>query len=345
MTQVAPNTVYIGLANIFKPLSVLSAENKVYEAGRLIFAVDDSGNIGQKVGTWDFENVDISAGTKFNDLSWIVSPEQAGSGRLNVFSVKNTDPSYNNTSGSVVITDSRLIGKVDYIVQCTQFGGGVFRPDQVTYNAIDGKVTISFDALQDDELIWITIPMGLSADPDYSALTAQIEQLQIMMAPFMPAGGQPGKAKLWWPASAGDIPEGWQECVGMRGMLPYGIDPADADFNKTAGQTIGDKNLTITSTDQLPRFRLFTVVNQSLSSTQLPSALGRAVSNVRSIILSYLKTSSGGPESYALCGSDANNVEPTLSPTSYMGKQAPDSLKNLPRGIAGRWIEFAGITS
>lgn len=166
------------------------------------------------------------------------------------FMITNTSPQYSYDAGtnSITIEDTRLLNKSQYPVSTTQFGGGDLKLQDITYKAISddddtkGAVVISGFALADGEHITITVPGSAgSDDPVYAALLADVAELKKMTAPFKPTGLGPNGGKVWWP-SDNDIPDGWQECVAMRGLVPVGQDTGQAEF-AAIGASAGAKSV------------------------------------------------------------------------------------------------------
>jgi len=171
------------------------------------------------------------------------------------FKVRTTSPSMaivENPAGvfNTVITDLRLIGKSDYIVNSTQLNNAAFRDADVIYDSVNGKVTIKNFVLLAGEFVNLYpdgIPQssGGSGGADLQALLDRIELLELMAAPFKPTptGANGGAVLFMRPLS--EIPTGWEEVVEMRGRMPLGLDPGDDDF-KTLGKAGGTKTRTLT---------------------------------------------------------------------------------------------------
>ena len=169
------------------------------------------------------------------------------------FKIRNTDPELSiseNPAGvfNTVITDLRLVGKTDYILNSTQLNNAAFRDADVIYDSLNGKVTIKNFVLLDDEFVNL-FPDGIpqssgGAGGDFQALLDRIELLELMAAPFKPTptGANGGAVLFMKPLS--EIPQGWEEVVEMRGRMPLGLDPADDDF-KTLGKPGGSKTQTL----------------------------------------------------------------------------------------------------
>jgi hypothetical protein len=270
-----------------------------------------------------------------------VTPAASASFKVRTTSTLNPKYEYDAESNNVIITDLRLIGKTDYPVRSTQTLGGDFRDDSLEYNPDDGKVIIKNFRL--DTIEHITIDVNTIGNDTYTDLMNDIAELKRQQAPFTPTPTGPNFGAVWFRGDLATLAgTGWQECVEMRGLIPMGKKTSDEDYNKTIGTTIGSKVFKIDSIDKLPKHRFFSVVNQDASGDSFPYEIGRMISNIRSMIKSWAKPGSG-KESYYLYGSTEDNIEPTLSPTNYLGKETPDDIKHIPECLIGHWIEYVGI--
>jgi len=253
-----------------------------------------------------------------------------------IFKVRNSDSSYVQSGSSAVITDIRLIGETDYPVRCTQYGGDI--PDsELTYDPVAGKVTIANMTLLNNHFIVIEA-VGAIPTSGFSNVLTDIALLKQIAAPFLLNGSDPGGGMVLWNRPANQIPAGYREVVDWRGRLPMGYKPGDPDFG-TVGNIGGSKTSSISSTNMLPKFRLFTAVNQFLTASGHPSP----PSAIRSFIRYFFKTDGGGPESYELIGSSADNQEPDISPTSSVGQDTPDEFDVLNPYRIVVFIEFVGV--
>jgi hypothetical protein len=220
----------------------LYALNKVYLRGQRVLVIDSSGRMGEKVGEWDWKTQPESAGTKYRDLPWFIDPTQAGSSKINSFAVRITDttanPKYEFIGGNTIITDNRLIGKTDYLVASTQLGGAEFRDDVLTYDGINGKVTIAGFELSAGEKVRIVIPQGISADPDYQALENRVDaiekQARWLFAPFTN-----GAIILPFGKPRNQIHAGWEPYLGNGTNLIEGRKLKALDTSVTAYDTVG----------------------------------------------------------------------------------------------------------
>lgn len=267
------------------------------------------------------------------------------------FAVRSTDASYvPNNDGSCTITDVRLIGKTDFAISSTQLNIADFEDGQVTYDPDNGKVTIANFQLDPGEKIRIYAD-GVVSDQLAAFMTtmqAKMTKYDQMLAVFTPTALGATRARVWWTGPISEIPVGWVVDTDQSGKIPIPQDTTDDDFKGNPGTPVGSKDLVIASTDNLPKFSLFTVVDDMLSTPGHPSSIGRGLSNALSMIRYFLKTAGGlnnqpGTETYELAGALDNTKIPTLSPTSPIGKANPDALKNIPQGIIGVWIKYNGV--
>lgn len=324
MDPVVPKPRKVSLIPICKPLADLVTENKKYYNGQLILAVDALGKTGIKRGDWMWLTDDISAATPFNDLPWVLAPEQAGTSGFTPFKVRNTDASYAIDGDDAIITDQRLIGATEPVITCTK-DNREYRDSELVIDAVAGTVKIlGFYSMDPDDHISVIVPSIIKTADTVDALIPIITELQKYAAPFSAGGGM-----ILWNKPAALIPAGWQEVEEMRGMLPMGCDPDDADFKPEWTKTGGTKTHKIDSTDKIKKFSLFTVVDQTVNTDSHPATTGRSLSGIRSFIKYWFKLDAIGKESYELYGSDADNVQPTLSPTSAIGKDDPDAINHL----------------
>lgn len=310
----------VAIAHIRKPLAELEAENKVYINGQFIVAIDEIGRPGLKVGEWDWETEPMESAPTFLELDWFIKPEQAGSGGYTPFKVRINSLNFAPDGDDVVITDPRLIGADEPVVYNTA-NNAEFRDEDLEINAVDGILRIKNFTLDAGEHITVSVPSIIKAADSVSALLPRIDQLEVYAQPFSVGGGI-----IIWKRPAADIPAGWQEVTELAGKTIVGYDPDDPDFNAVWTKTGGTKSHKINSANNLSKFSLFTIVDQVVTGAGHPSELGRAVSSLRSLVKAFNKTDSGGKESYDAAGSNADNFQPTLSPTSTLGKDDPDAI-------------------
>lgn len=124
-----------------------------------------------------------------------------------------------------------------------------------------------------------------------------------------------GTIAIWGKPASEPIPEGWQECTDLRGRMPVGWNPSDADFNQI-GKTGGAKTHTLTIAE-MPSH------NHQQGSEALHSAYGGGTSV--------------GNRTYP------QGMEPSLKSqnTSSAGGNMPHN--NMPPYRVVQFIEFVGF--
>lgn len=338
----ANNEIVVGIQTFTELLSVLEAENKVFLKGQLIWAIDDvTGSLkkGLKVGDFDEDTMSPGAGTPFISLDWQIKPDNAGADGFTPFPIERADPQFDDTTGDTIITDSRLIGVTTAMVYATDRGTH-FRKNEKVIDPALGTITLpGYSGMGPDDQLLIFIPSAIVVTAALTALAARVADLEVYARPFVGAG-----AKVVWDRPRNTIPPGWREWQGIRGKIPVPQDPADLvnpalaydattnpSINGTGrplGSTGGTPGHTITGTNYFPKFRLFTVVNQTRTANDHPADTGRQITGIRSFIKFWFKTDAIGKESYELMGSNGDNDEPTISPTSWIGQDTPDEINH-----------------
>lgn len=156
---------------------------------------------------------------------------------------------------NTVISDTRLLGKTDYPVSCTQLNNASFRDSELTYDSVAGKVTLLGFKLANGEIV-ILYPDGVagsgsgSGGGSVAVLQDQIDELKRMMAPFIPTVSGANGGLVLWGKPAIDIPVGWQEATDWRGRMPMGMIPSDLEFGY--GLTGGASTHTNTLDEMFP---------------------------------------------------------------------------------------------
>lgn len=271
------------------------------------------------------------------------------------FKVNYNAPNAVFTGGNLVITDLRLSGKTGYPVYATQLNAEL-RDDDVVYDSIDGKLTIKNFNLKIGEHITL-YPDGMPGStsssgnsPALQAILDRLDVLELIAAVFTPSALGAKGGMVLWRKPAGEIPAGWAEVVDWRGKMAMGYDPNDPDFdtlspNASDNSSGGEKEVAITGA-HIPAHRHFTLVDQSIATNSFPNEVGRALSKIKAVITSWSKPR-GGSESYVLYGAEGDigsaNGEPTVSPTSAFGSDAPEHFKLLNPYRIVMYIEFIGI--
>ncbi|MHB8209068.1 hypothetical protein [Mucilaginibacter sp.] len=313
MSSTAVNPINIPLASIYGEEADLQAENKVYLAGQIIFSEQPDGTVGQKVGKWKYLTQAESAAPTYNQLPWFISPDQSGAARVNLIKVRDTDDSYAVVGGNTVITDSRLVGKADYIVGTTQFNV-IWDNNVLTYDAVAGTVTIAGFTLDDGKIIYIILPGGMEQDVDYASIMARLTVLETLAAPFSGNGG----GKVWWTKPIAQIPAGWRECVAMQGYFPMHVLPGDADFGGAIGIPGGSKTLPPLTMANLPSAGIpFQIRKGNLYAAGGNSGAVQLIGNNLTI------------------GASDEVVSTVTTPNIGLGQ----AIKSIPKFMAGIWIE------
>jgi hypothetical protein len=237
------------------------------------------------------------------------------------FPVRNIDSiyHYDNVTGNSTITDVRLLGKSDYAVTCTQLGGGEFRDDMLQYNADAGSVTIIGFQLEHGEKIRIYADGVVTSA--INALIGQISILSQICAPFLNGPTGAGGGKVLWMKAASLIPAGWQECIAMRGVVPIGFDPTDADFNKAVGTPGGAKTAKLTAANLPAHIHQYRGTKFSGAAGDIEDAGLQAKRD-----------------------NDLNLYKGSTYDTSAAGNADPDAFSILPPNRIVYWIEFIGLS-
>jgi hypothetical protein len=320
--------ITVGIATYTELLSVLAVNNDIFLKGQLVWAIDDvsgSNKKGLKVGDFDKDTMAEGAGTPFNDLDWVIKPENAGADGFTPFPIERTDPQFAEVGSDTVITDDRLKGVTTFLVYSTERNAH-FRKNEKTINSTLGKITlIGYTGMGTDDQLLIFIPAAVVVSADLTDLETRIAKLEIYTRPISVGGA------IWiWKRPLINIPTEYQEVTELRGKTIIGHLSTDDDFTPVWTKTGGAKAHNISGTNFLPRFRLFTIVNELLGPiVGHPVDVGRAVSAVRSLIKAFSKSDGGGKESYDTAGASADTIEPTLSPTSWVGQESPDDINHL----------------
>jgi len=327
---------HAGLACYLDDLATLQADNKVFVKGQLIIAKDILGRLGVKVGDWDVDNLmpeDLA--TPFNDLPWLLKPEDAGAGASNFFKVRTsnaatTNPKYEVTGGNTVITDNRFVGVSEVCIVATNMGQP-FRDEDIVIDGVAGTVTINgFSGIGDNDQILVTVPAVISTAESFAAILPRIAKIERALAVAYSGQGvflfKGTKAQI-------DAMPGFTVLDDTAGRTLMGYSATDPRFN-TIWDITGNKgyySVTLTA-DNIPKHNHQTAVDEQFTGNDHPSAIGRALSSIRAFIRFWFKTDAIGKESYELMGTDkdindaTDPKEPTIGPTSFYGKATPDPI-------------------
>jgi|GEM_PF-2348104 len=163
------------------------------------------------------------------------------------FKVRVGDAQVTISGGNTTVSDARLAGKTDYPVSSSQLNNSVFRDTELTYDDVNGTVTILDFELQAGEVL-VLYPDGVAGSGggggSLQPILDRIAALEAMMAPFTPTGSGENGGRVWWTGSTDDIPVGWIIDEDWEGVVPVALDQNDSDFN-TIGKTGGGKSHTM----------------------------------------------------------------------------------------------------
>ncbi len=324
---------FSGLVPYIETLEVLQAENKVFIRGQLILVEDALGRTGLKRGDWDILNHQPEdAATPFNDLPWILKPEAAGSGGINVFKVRTTNitgfPKYEIIAGDCVITDPRLIGVAEPFIGCTATGADL-RDENITIDPAAGTITVGdFPGMDVKDHFSIVIPSTIKTEDSVSTILPRLVAVERALAPMAT-----GNSVTVFKGTESEIDEmpGFHILTETEGRALFGYNEADPRFN-TIWDTTGNKGhyeemLTV---EHIPDHYHQTVVDEFLSGNDHPSTIGRQLSSKRSFIRFWFKTDAIGKEAYELMGAEHDidaAIDPDIpnnGPTSPWGTKEAD---------------------
>lgn len=235
------------------------------------------------------------------------------------FKVRVGDAQVTISGGNTTVSDARLAGKTDYPVSSSQLNNSVFRDTEVSYDDVNGSVTIIGFELQTGEVL-VLYPDGVAGSGGVGGslqpILDRLAALEAMMAPFTPTGSGESAGRVWWTGSTDDIPVGWVIDDDWEGVVPVALDQNDSDFN-LIGKTGGSKTITISKTN-LPDIILRIDVEPH-QTAQNDKGTGRFV---------------GGAGSAEPVGMVPIYTEP-------MGDGTP--IKTLPPYRVGCWIKYTGV--
>ncbi|MEO7212663.1 hypothetical protein [Mucilaginibacter sp.] len=227
---------------------------------------------------------------------------------------------YDADTNTVIVSDVRLKGRVQYPVYVSQAGGGEVNPAIIGYEEIDpeddtkGRFTLTGFQLDEGAHLTVIVPVNQNAgDSSLTQLTADVAELKRMMAPFTPTITGANGGKAWYTGDLNDLAgTGWQECVEMRGYFPMHRVEGDADFGGNVGTDGGAKGVKMT--------------------------LGNLISHVHNFI--KIQTQGSGVTSGYVRGAVQGN---DTKATEATGSADPDPIKTIPPFLIGHWIEYVGI--
>lgn len=170
------------------------------------------------------------------------------------FKVRLGDDQVTISGGNTVVSDARLAGKTDYPVSSSQLNNAVFRDTEVTYDDVNGTVTILDFELQAGEVL-VLYPDGVAGGGggggSLQPILDRLAALESMVAPFIPTGSGENHGRVWWTGPLSDIPLGWTIDEDWNGRVPVGIDTNQAEFNEI-GKPGGGKTHTMESQHMPP---------------------------------------------------------------------------------------------
>lgn len=227
------------------------------------------------------------------------------------FYVTTADATYTYANGVTTVTDVRLIGKSGYLVQSTQLQN-IFRQSELTFDSVNGVLTIPNFQLQDGEELWITCDGVVNnAIQDYlNSIKDKVAVYDKVVAPVISTGGI-----VWpWRKSAASIPAGWQECTDFRGKIVIGQDPNDDVLKASQGSLVGGAS-----------WAKFTVANNNIQKVNLtlPATTNGQPANGRP-----------GGTSFQWWGDGTANIQ--------LGVDNPDGIDRLGPARIVNWIEYVG---
>ena len=136
-----------------------------------------------------------------------------------------------------------------------------------------------------------------------------------------------GLIAIWGKPASEPIPEGWKECTDLRGRMPLGWNPDDADFSELL-KNAGEKTHQL-KVQELPAHRHHTISNNHGNGSQRNYANGLYTARINQ---------DNGKDDYMLSGT---SVEPNIAPSSEAGGNQPHN--NMPPYRIIKFIEFIGF--
>lgn len=136
-----------------------------------------------------------------------------------------------------------------------------------------------------------------------------------------------GLIAIWGKPASEPIPEGWKECADLRGRMPLGWNPDDADFSELL-KNAGEKTHQL-KVQELPAHRHYTISNTHGNGSQRNYANG---------LYTAMVNQDNGKDDYMLSGT---SVEPNIAPSSEAGGNQPHN--NMPPYRIIKFIEFVGF--
>lgn len=242
-----------------------------------------------------------------------------------IVSNQSANYSYDADANAVKITDERLLNKTQYPIAATQYGGGYFNINLLTFNAIDpddetkGSVIISAFQLDDAQQLIVIVPGERDAEGDtqMAQLQADVKLLKQIAFPFIPTALGTRGGHVWYTGLMADLAgTGWVEDETMRGLYPIHQDPDDDVLSAGIGTQVGDNEITI-DMENLPAEGLDIKVKKG--TQYMGSSTNSAVQEL---------------------GTGVVDATETVK-TENMGEGT--AIQHIPRSMTGIWIKFIGI--
>jgi len=247
------------------------------------------------------------------------------------FKVRLGDDQVTISGGNTVVSDARLAGKTDYPVSSSQLNNAVFRDTEVTYDDVNGTVTILDFELQAGEVL-VLYPDGVAGGGggggSLQPILDRLAALESMVAPFIPTGSGENHGRVWWTGPLSDIPLGWAIDEDWNGRVPVGYDASATEFN-VMGKTGGVKDVQLSANQQGEiEFQFQPDHSQGSSSVRQIRGIRAKPKGASSWSFSHEVS----PPAYQWSGS--NYVRPG---------EATESHTNLQPYRVGCWIKYVGV--
>lgn len=248
------------------------------------------------------------------------------------FMVKLGDPQVTVSGGDTIVSDARLAGKTSYPISSSQLNNAVFRPSEVTYDDVNGTVTITGFELQGGEVLAL-FPDGVagsgSGGGSLQPILDRLAALEAMVAPFTPTGGGENAGRVWWIGEIETIPIGWAIDEDWKGVVPIAVDPTDSAIN-APGKTTGTKTVKLTGSQQ-GKLTLGVMPGWSAGTSSVKQFRG-------------LRMKPEGSGSWTFDIRSENYPEGQYTPDFTVGVgEATDAHSNMQPSKAGYWIKYVGV--
>lgn len=240
------------------------------------------------------------------------------------FKVRLGDDQVTISGGNTIVSDARLAGKTDYPVSSSQLNNSVFRDFELSYDSVNGSVTILSFELQPGEVL-VLYPDGVagsgSSGGALQPILDRLAALEAIVAPFVPSGSGENYARVWWTGGVENIPIGWVEDTDWRDFTPIHA-PSPANI----GNTVGANTRKLT-TGQQGSFQVSAVSDRTA---------GAARNNA-----TYNFSFNWGSGSVGLNAGSGANVP--IGPVTVRLSNADDDIDMRQKSKYGIWIKYVGI--